>query len=96
MQRLKDQHEAELADIQGQRQSDSTQSDGVNEEALMKMKTELQNDHDTEIEDLREYYEKKIKDMENRLKRELDLLQSEHESEVRPIIVHMYMCVKPW
>ena len=48
----------------------------------MKVRTELQNEHDIEMEDLREYYEKKLKDMENRLKRELELLQSEHESEV--------------
>ncbi len=46
------------------------------------MRTELQSDHAAELEDLRDYYEKKLKDMENRLKRELEMLQSEQESEV--------------
>ena len=80
---MKDEHETELADLQNQLQEGPARSDIADEEALSKIKIELQNEHETEIEDLRDYYEKKIKDVENRLKRELEPLQSEHESEVR-------------
>ena len=80
---MKDEHETELAYLQNQVQEGPGRSDIADEEALSKIKVELQNEHETEIEDLKDYYEKKLKDMENRLKRELELLQSEHESEVR-------------
>ncbi len=62
---------------------DFTWFPGVSEEAEVRLRTELQSDHAAELEDLRDYYEKKLKDMENRLKRELEMLQSEQESEVR-------------
>ncbi len=55
----------------------------MSEETEVRLRTELQSDHAAELEDLRDYYEKKLKDMENRLKRELEMLQSEQESEVR-------------
>ena len=93
---MKDEHETELADLQNQLQEGPGTSDTADEEALSKIKIELQNEYETEIEDLRDYYEKKMKDMENRLKRELELLQSEHESEVRLfysfILLHFYVC----
>ena len=80
---MKDEHEEELADLQNQLQERPGRSDIADEEALSKIKLELQNEHEIEIENLKDYYEKKHKDMENRLKRELELLQTEHESEVR-------------
>ena len=93
---MKDEHETELADLQNQLQEGPGRNDFADEEALSKIKIELQNEHETEIEDLRDYYEKKMKDMENRLKRELELLQSEHESEVRLfysfILLLFYVC----
>ena len=82
MKKLRDEHEAEILDLQNQLHESPDKIETIDENTLTKMKVELQNEHDIEIEDLRDFYEKKIKDMENRLKRELELLQSEHENEV--------------